>query len=72
MSAINSERIIGVHPARQEKPKVLSIVPESDVRLTANIKQSLHMRLKIQAAKESISMGAIIERMIDENVPKEN
>ena len=44
-------------------------VPVGDVRLTANIKEQLHIRLKISAAMEQISVGEFIEQLIDKNTP---
>lgn len=43
-------------------------VPTDDVRLTANIRQDLHLRLKIAAAKRQTTMGEIIEEMIERNL----
>lgn len=40
-------------------------VPEGDVRLTANIRADLHLKLKIEAAKQRTTVGELIERLID-------
>lgn len=53
----------------KKEPKGSGLVPDGDVRLTANIRQSLHIRLKVQAAKECSTIGELVERLIDENVP---
>lgn len=45
-------------------------IPEGDCRLTANIKTDLHIRLKIEAAKRRMSIGDLVEELIDNNIPK--
>lgn len=40
-------------------------VPEGDVRLTANIRGDLHLKLKIKAAQERTTIGELIERWIE-------
>ena len=40
-------------------------VPNGDVRLTANIKQTIHLKLKMSAVLHHITMGELIERLID-------
>lgn len=40
-------------------------VPVGDVRLTANIREDLHMKLKIRAARERTTVGELIERWIE-------
>jgi len=42
-------------------------IPDGDVRLTANIRQDLHFRVKVEAARRRISIGELIERMIIES-----
>ncbi len=41
------------------------LVPAGDVRLTANIREDLHLRLKIRAAQERTTVGELIERWIE-------
>lgn len=41
------------------------LVPTGDVRLTANIREDLHLKLKIEAAKQRTTVGELIERMIE-------
>lgn len=71
-------------PARREKPqkkpsakgarkkipvKALSgLVPEGDVRLTANIRQDLHLKLKIASAYRRTTIGEIIEELVEKYV----
>ena len=41
------------------------LVPEGDVRLTANIRGDLHLKLKIRAATERTTVGELIEQWIE-------
>ena len=41
------------------------LVPEGDVRLTANIRGDLHLKLKIRAAQERTTIGELIEQWIE-------
>jgi len=41
------------------------LVPEGDQRLTANIREDLHLKLKIRAAQERTTVGELIERWIE-------
>jgi len=40
-------------------------VPEGDVRLTANIRGDLHLKLKIRAAQERTTVGELIEQWVE-------
>jgi hypothetical protein len=52
-----------------EGKKVQSgLVPENDVRLTANIRKDLHLKLKIAAAEQSTTIGELIEALIDKHL----
>ncbi len=42
------------------------LVPEGDVRLTANIRGDLHLKLKIEAAKRRTTIGELIEGLTEE------
>ncbi len=56
-------------PAPRNKtaaPKVSGAVPDGDVRLTANIRQDLHLRLKIEAAHRRTTIGELIEEYIEQ------
>lgn len=44
------------------------LVPEGDIRLTANIREDLHLRLKIAAAKQRTTIGEIIEELVEKYV----
>ena len=40
-------------------------IPQGDVRLTANIREDLHLKLKIRAAERRTTVGELIEEWID-------
>lgn len=42
-----------------------SPVPEGDVRLTANIREDLHLKLKIAAARQRTTIGELIEQWVE-------
>jgi len=44
---------------------VSGLVPEGDVRLTANIREDLHLKLKIAAAHRRTTIGELIEDLVD-------
>ena len=41
------------------------LVPTGDVRLTVNIRDGLHQRLKIRAVQERTTVGELIEQWIE-------
>lgn len=52
-----------------DKPPVTSgNVPAGDVRLSANIDQGLHLKLKIAAARQRTTIGELLEHLIDEHL----
>lgn len=54
---------------RQKSTRGLSgLVPEGDVRLTANIREDLHLKLKIAAARQRTTIGELIEQMVEKYV----
>ena len=40
-------------------------IPAADVRLTANIRGDLHLKLKIRAAEQRTTVGELIEQWIE-------
>jgi hypothetical protein len=54
-------------PAKGAK-SLSGLVPEGDVRLTANIRQDLHLKLKIAAAQRRTTIGEIIEELVAKHV----
>lgn len=51
----------------ENAPKGLKsgLLPPGDVRLTANIREDLHLKLKIRAAQERTTIGELIERWVE-------
>lgn len=49
--------------AKQARP-TSGQVPEGDVRLTANIREDLHLKLKIAAAHKRTTIGELIEMLV--------
>jgi hypothetical protein len=43
-------------------------VPKGDVRLTVNVRQDLHLRLKVEAAHRRTTIGEILEELIEAHV----
>ena len=41
------------------------LLPSGDVRLTANIREDLHLKLKIKAAQERTTIGELIEQWVE-------
>jgi len=54
----------------KKKPSTSGQVPEGCVRLSANIKEDLHLRLKIMSAKERRTIGSILEEWIEKYTPE--
>lgn len=52
---------------RADKRSGSSAVPEGDVRLTANIREDLHLRLKIAAVRQRTTIGELIEQWVENN-----
>ncbi|MGD0844766.1 MAG: hypothetical protein ABSA06_10405 [Geobacteraceae bacterium] len=47
------------------KGPVSGQVPEGDVRLTANIRDELHLKLKIAAARRRTTIGELLEELVE-------
>ena len=59
----------GAKKITPDSPENLSgKVPAGDVRLSANIDQDIHLKLKIAAARERTTIGELIERLVQENL----
>lgn len=54
----------GQQTAAKAKHTVSGLVPADDVRLTANIRKDLHLKLKIAAAESRTTIGEIIEALV--------
>lgn len=57
--AKRSNAIVGI------KESLSGQVPEGDVRLTANIRDDLHLKLKITAARRRTTIGELIEELVE-------
>jgi len=44
------------------------LVPEGDMRLTANIRENLHLKLKLAAAHRHTTIGALIEELVEKHL----
>jgi hypothetical protein len=42
--------------------------PTGDIRLTVNIREDLHMRLKMEAVKRRTTVGEILEGLVQQHV----
>ena len=47
------------------KSPLSGLVPEGDVRLTANIRADLHLKLKIAAARRRTTIGELLEELVE-------
>lgn len=61
-------KIISHSALNEGKKQVSGLVPEDDVRLTANIRKDLHLKLKIKAAEERTTIGELIEQLIEKHL----
>lgn len=53
----------------KEAAKVVSgLLPVGDVRLTANIKETSHLKLKIAAATKRTTIGELLEELIERHL----
>jgi len=67
---------VATSPSKQRKAKNTDVrvrikeslsgqVPEGDIRLTANIRDDLHLKLKITAARRRTTIGELIEELVE-------
>lgn len=54
-----------VKRAKTPSKQLSGLVPEGDVRLTANISEEHHIKLKVAAATQRTTIGELIEQLID-------
>lgn len=66
-AAVQRQRGLAAQQTAPNKGKAggSSAVPEGDVRLTANIRQDLHLKLKIAAARQRTTIGELIEQWVE-------
>ena len=58
-------------PAKRLKTpskQVSGLVPEGDARLTANISEEHHIKLKVAAAQQRTTIGELLEQLIDKGM----
>ena len=67
---INTAQAMSFATAAKKTPKgqVSGLVPDGDVRLTANIREDLHLKLKIAAAQRRTTIGQLIEELVEQNL----
>lgn len=58
---------IGIKKTAMKSP-LSGQVPEGDVRLTANIREDLHLKLKIAAARRRTTIGELLEEMVEKYI----
>jgi hypothetical protein len=51
--------------ANAPKGEKSGLIPEGDIRLTANVRADLHMKLKMRAVQERTTVGELIESWIE-------
>lgn len=56
---------VGASGEKGAKAAKSGLVPAGDIRLTANIREDLHLKLKIRAAQERTTVGELIERWVE-------
>ena len=54
--------------AKAPSKQVSGLVPAGDVRLTANISEEHHIKLKVAAATKRTTIGELIEQLIDKGL----
>lgn len=58
----------GKDEAQTGSKSLSGLVPSGDVRLTANIRGDLHLKLKIAAANRRTTIGELIEDLIHQHI----
>ncbi len=54
--------------AKKAPQTISGLVPDGDVRLTANVRSDLHMKLKMHSVLNRTTIGEILEELIEENI----
>lgn len=44
------------------------LVPAGDVRISANIREDLHLKLKLEAAKRRTTIGELLEDLVEKHL----
>ncbi|NBW69674.1 MAG: hypothetical protein EBR47_13615, partial [Betaproteobacteria bacterium] len=71
--AIKTEAVRGKagRAAASAQKAAIAVSPADDVRLTANIRKDLHLKLKIAAAESRTTIGEIIEALVARHLDKD-
>jgi hypothetical protein len=62
------ETVLAFAEAKKAK-KGSMLIPDGDVRMTANIRADLHRRLKVEAVMRQTTIGELLEGFIENNIP---
>jgi hypothetical protein len=68
---INAEDALSFAEPKKSVQEINSksgLVPDGNVRLTANIRFDLHLKLKMRAAQDRTTMGKLIEGLIEQHL----
>jgi hypothetical protein len=74
---LSSADVLGFAEGKRGKGRAASISeaasasrfpPTGDIRLTVNIREDLHMRLKMEAVKRRTTVGEILEDLVQQHV----
>ncbi len=68
MGAINATKIVKTKAQKEAVKKRIFHAPEGDKRLTINIKEDLHRKLKIAAINNDMTAGELIEALIEKHL----
>jgi hypothetical protein len=63
-----TEKIIAPTGFNSSENTRIFFAPAGDKRLTINIKQELHKKLKIAAIEKGITVGEIIEQLVEQHL----
>lgn len=64
---ITAGQVLGFAEGDRKKEKATA-APAGDVRLTINLREDLHMKLKLRAVKDKTTVGEIIESLVEQHL----
>ncbi len=62
---ITAGQVLGLAEGRRKDAKTTA-APAGDVRLTINLREDLHMKLKLRAVKDKTTAGELIESLVEQ------
>jgi hypothetical protein len=62
---ITAGQVLGFAEGRRKEEKATA-APAGDVRLTINLREDLHMKLKLRAVKDKTTAGELIESLVEQ------